>query len=260
MGHALQYAEFAHAIIVRILMIKYIQIFGERCSGTNFVASLVNKNFRDVRITKEFGGKHWFIKDHYPRCRPNQSTDVQCVRSIEDDNSDTLFLCIFRNPFDWVRSLHSRPYHAYNHVNLPLSQFMRKPWLSYEKSRVNRKWPIRDDNYWFIDEAMNILKLRSLKNEHWLGLQNVVDNFCMINYDALVNNNQELANITSQFQIELEQPEIIGEPIYIGRPGDKPYAPPKYPAFSEGDLEFLQEELDWHLENQIGFHFSDYQN
>ena len=240
-------------------MIKYIQILGERCSGTNFATSLVNKNFSQVQITKEFGGKHWFLKDHHPRTRPNESTDLQCVRTINEDNSDTLFLCVLRNPFDWVRSMHARPYHAYNHSDIRFSLFLRKPWLSFEKTRVNRFWPHRSDNFWFIEEAANILKLRSMKIEHWLNLQGRVQNIYFLNYEDIREDNQFFANVARKFHIALKHPTIEGDKRYLGRAPGIDYAPRNYPEISEGDLEFIRDELDWDLEKRIGYSSADYQ-
>ena len=89
-------------------LIEHVQIFGERCSGTNYLTSLIRKNFADVEITKAFGGKHWFVKDHLPRCRPNRSTDHQCVRPLSDSD-DTLFLVMFRVNPDYVMVLFTDP-------------------------------------------------------------------------------------------------------------------------------------------------------
>ena len=172
-------------------MIKHVQIFGERCSGTNYLKSLIEKNFTGVQITKAYGGKHWFIKGHHPRGRTNRSTDYECIRSLSDSD-DTLFTIIYRNPFDWLRSLHTSPYHAGNHSDLTFSQFIRKPWISFETTRMNPAWPKRDDDYYFIEEAQNILQLRTLKIRHLNTLEHVVSNVSFVNYEGLTSNNELL--------------------------------------------------------------------
>ena len=240
-------------------MIAFIQLFGERCSGTNFVSSLVTKNFKHVELTTDFGGKHWFLKDHFPRCRPNVSTDTECIRSLSHNNSDTLFLCIFRNPFDWIRSLNTRPYHASNHRDISISQFIRKPWLSFERYPANKHWPQRDDGFWFIEEALNLLRLRSMKIEHLLNLQDRVENYHCINYETLLDKNAYLANIATDFQIELKQPEIMGDNRYFGRPPGTDFSPTKYPTLQQHDIDFINQELDWDLEQKIGYSQTDYQ-
>ncbi len=179
-------------------MIKFVQLFGERCSGTNFLSSLINKNFDSVIQTKDFGGKHWYIKDHYPRCRANQSTDYQCVRSL-NESDDTLFVVLFRNPFDWLRSIQATPYHAWQHSGLDFSAFIRKPWISSESSRVNLDWPDSAEGYWFIEEAENILRLRAMKIWHLRNLQEVVKHVCYINYEVLRDYNELIEKIGNSY-------------------------------------------------------------
>ena len=71
------------------ILIKHLQILGERNSGTNYLASLIQKNIPAIDITNSFGFKHWFIKDHYPRTLPNNSTDMECTRSLDDSDDAT---------------------------------------------------------------------------------------------------------------------------------------------------------------------------
>ena len=40
-------------------MIKYFTIYGERCSGTNFLFHAIKENF-ELEFTSEFGEKHFF--------------------------------------------------------------------------------------------------------------------------------------------------------------------------------------------------------
>lgn len=240
-------------------MVKYVQLFGERCSGTNFVASLIHKNLSGIELTKDFGGRHWFIKNHHPRCRENQSTDYQCRRSLHD-SSDTLFICLFRNPYDWIRSIHARPYHAGNHWGLSLTEFLRKPWLSFETSRVNPDWPERGDGYWFIEEAKNILRLRNEKVTHLLNLQGVVENVCYVNYEIIRDHNHLLQKIASQYRIKLKHSNIVAEQRYFGGPRDTEFSKPKYQPISNGDLKFLRSELNWETEGRICYASEDYED
>ena len=40
-------------------MIKYLTIYGERCSGTNYLENLIKINF-DVEVKFDYGWKHFF--------------------------------------------------------------------------------------------------------------------------------------------------------------------------------------------------------
>ena len=56
-------------------MINNITIYGERCSGTNYLEQLIINNF-NCSVTYNYGWKHFFG-----------------MHSL-DDSDDTLFICI----------------------------------------------------------------------------------------------------------------------------------------------------------------------
>ena len=83
-------------------------IFGERCSGTNFLQQAMEKNF-DLKLTWKHGWKHEFGKH------------------VDFSNSDkTLFLCIYRNPIDWINSLYRWKFHVSPEL-YELKDFLTKP-------------------------------------------------------------------------------------------------------------------------------------
>jgi len=80
---------------------KHYTIFGERNSGTNYLATVLNAHIT-LQFTKKFGFKHWFIKNHFPRGRANGTTDNECLAPLKN-SADTLFIFIVRNPYDLGR-------------------------------------------------------------------------------------------------------------------------------------------------------------
>jgi hypothetical protein len=242
-------------------VIKYIQILGERYSGTNYLAALIRANIPSAEITKSFGFKHWFIKDHQPRSAPNNTTDLECVRSL-DHSDDTLFLVILRNPFDWLRSLARFPYHAPNHVGLTFSNFIRTPWISYERNQANSDWAISDDGIYFIEKAENILVLRTKKIQHWINLRQRVKHIAFINYENLYKNPSALVDIADNFNIPVTNRPLIDEPRYLtgGAVKNELFVPKKYEPILKHDLEFIESTLDWDVEESVNYKFSDYLN
>jgi hypothetical protein len=73
--------------------IRRYTIFGERCSGTTFLNSLMAANF-DVKLTWEFGFKHFFG-----------------FNALENSD-DTLFIGIIRHPHTWLNSFYKNPWHV----------------------------------------------------------------------------------------------------------------------------------------------------
>ena len=41
-------------------MIENYTIYGERCSGTNFLVRLMEQNFDNYKVTWDYGNKHFF--------------------------------------------------------------------------------------------------------------------------------------------------------------------------------------------------------
>ena len=74
--------------------IKYVTIFGERCSGTNYLEELIKLNF-DVEITWKYGWKHFFGFNQLTRPETN----------------NTLFICIVKDIVSWMNSFFENPHH-----------------------------------------------------------------------------------------------------------------------------------------------------
>ncbi len=85
-------------------MITNFTILGERCSGTHYVKHLICKNF-DLKLTWKYGFKEY----------NNQSTHKHFFKFSKDyttPEADTcLFVCIVRDPVEWIGSLYNAPYH-----------------------------------------------------------------------------------------------------------------------------------------------------
>ena len=75
-------------------MIERIIVKGERCSGTNYLSSLIQTNFKNVLLSNELGWKHSYL-------------------NIFNENlykrEELLVLIIFRNPYEWLNSLYQQP-------------------------------------------------------------------------------------------------------------------------------------------------------
>ena len=86
-------------------MIKYYTIFGERCSGTNYLEDIMSKNF-DIELTWKYGWKHFFGWNDL------------------SNSDDTLFICIVRNPIDWINSLYRDKHHVALHLRNDVEKFL----------------------------------------------------------------------------------------------------------------------------------------
>ena len=141
--------------------IRHIQIYGERYSGTNFLQHLLEKNLSDISIDYKFGWKHFFING-----------DVE-------NASNFLFVVIYRDPFDWLRSFHSYPYHAAPEIKKArFSQFIRHEWWCAwdEDAGKSPEDPIYGKEMMFerdpktLNRFSNVIRLRTAKIKNWESL------------------------------------------------------------------------------------------
>lgn len=162
-------------------MLQKLTIYGERCSGTNYLEQLININF-DVDITWEYGWKHFF--------------------GFQDDtlknSDDTLFICIVRNLPDWINSFyrekHGLPLRYKTNMSdkEKLNEFLNKEiWSFHEKNGTNRDTSLEvmeDRNIYTGERYKNIFELRHTKIKWMLeDLPNKVKNCIFIRYEDLIN-------------------------------------------------------------------------
>ena len=221
---------------------KTIQIYGERCSGTNYLEELCKANFPNVEVTNsKYGFKHWLI-DHPANCH-------------FESNDDTIYIVIFRNPYDWIRSFWKTPHHAQLHYPLTFNQFIRKEWHSFDNPNYEIRQNIKElyfERDYDMTPFRNILKLRNAKNRSFLSLTEKVQNHYFIPYELLKSQTKAvLLDISKHFNLELTN-EFHQINHYVGKAKDRRINKP-LGNISIVDLEFIDNELDWTIENRLGY-------
>jgi len=162
-------------------MLKKYTIYGERCSGTNYLQNIINANF-DVSLTWKYGHKHFF---------GFQNEELK-------NSDDTLFICIVRNLPDWInsfyRTLHHLPilYKKGLSDKEKLDEFLNKEFFSvndycYDYKRWDKEL-LEDRNIYTGKRYKNIFELRHTKLK-WLieDLPNKVKNYVFIRHEDLLN-------------------------------------------------------------------------
>ncbi|MDH5324846.1 MAG: sulfotransferase domain-containing protein [Gammaproteobacteria bacterium] len=227
------------------MSIQSIQIYGERCSGTNYLEHLLQKNYPTTPVQWDFGWKHFF-------------TDKDLT------NSDhCLFIVIYRGPFDWLRSLHRQPWHttpALRQANF--SAFIRAQWHCI----WDEHWENLPSNAVYGSEMMferdpktgerfdNVIQMRTAKIHYWQALQETVKNIVYVRYEDLKDNPKAILNkIAHQFGIKTTW-FFHNEFGYKGEKGFRMlYRPRVYTPITPKDVNYIEQELDWSLENSIGY-------
>jgi hypothetical protein len=154
--------------------IKKVTIYGERCSGTNYLENLILLNF-DASITWEYGWKHFF------------------GHSDLSNSDDTLFICITRNPVDWLNSLYLTPHHLHYDKKYNVDTFLNSTIVSFDEETEQE---ITDDHH--IEEKRkynNIFELRHIKMKYMINiLPTLVKNYILIRYEDLLNDFDKTMN------------------------------------------------------------------
>ncbi len=88
-------------------MIDNFTIYGERCSGTNFLENSIKENF-ELELTWKYGFKHFFGHD-----------------SLKNSDN-TLFIGIVRNPFDWINSFYEEKHNLPEEISNNINSFLFK--------------------------------------------------------------------------------------------------------------------------------------
>ena len=148
-------------------MVKYFTIYGERCSGTNFVENAIKENFK-LELTWKYNFKHFFGNHNFKK---------------KNRYDDVLFIGVIRNPFEWLASLYREKHH------LPYS--ITKDWDSYINNtfysiNMNTKEELLQDRNIYNKQKRykDIIELRYLKNKFLIeDMKNKVNNYILLRYE-----------------------------------------------------------------------------
>jgi len=146
-------------------MLKYVNIYGERCSGTNYLEELIKQNF-DVDITSKHGFKHFFgFRDF-------------------TTSDDTLFIGIIRSPYDWINSFYRDKWHLPEKNTSSVESFLNNEHYSIDKTGEEL---MQDRHIYTNERYKNIFELRHIKNKFLIeDMSLLVKNYLLISYESLL--------------------------------------------------------------------------
>jgi hypothetical protein len=194
-------------------MLKKVTIYGERCSGTNYLEELLTSNF-DVEIVWDYGWKHFFGF--------NDLTN----------SDDVLFIGIIRNINDWINSFYKNPHHLPHHLLVNEETFLNEEIYSIDYSN----YEIMNDRNMESNQKekyKNIFELRHIKNKFlYETMHKKVKNYLLITYDNLIENfvdvMNQIKNCNLQVKCNIEFPINVKyykkhkEQEYIKKEENKP--------------------------------------
>ncbi len=184
------------------MVITKFTIYGERCSGTNYIEDLMLLNF-DIEVTWEYGWKHFFgFQDEKLK-----------------NSDDTLFICIVRDIHKWINSMYKTMYHLpiRYQTSLPkdvkINKFLNSEFWSFNDNNGNRdlsKEIMEDRNIYTGQRYTNIFELRHTKIKFLIeDLPTKVNNYIFIRYEDLIDDFNNTMNLIKNIGLKLKNPNIF---------------------------------------------------
>jgi len=209
--------------------ITKIKIYGERCSGTNYLEQLILTNFNVKSLQTIYGWKHFF---GYSQLK---NTD------------DTLFIGIVRDPTDWLNSFYI------NHHHLPITlyenteNFLNNTFYSLKD---NGKEIMQDRHIFTKKRYKNIFELRETKLKYLLfDMPKLVKHYILIKYEDLINNFKD--TIVNIAQKGLPINNLINYPqniFYYKNNKNEKYTKKEYATISK---DMIKDKLNLYYENDL---------
>jgi len=220
-------------------MIKKFTVYGERCSGTNYLQKIMVLNFKTT-LTWKYGWKHFF--GHQNELLENS-----------EKSDEVLFICIVRDVKKWINSLYREKWHIAKSVTKSVNNYLNDEFYSH--NYFENKWThqksnvigvtktnseiLEDRNIYTKRRYKNIFELRHTKLE-WMieDLPNKVKNVIFIKYEDLINDFEVTMNkikdkglkVKDNIAFPLNTPkgaipkkDIIKDELILNNPNLNPY-------------------------------------
>jgi hypothetical protein len=208
-------------------MIKNFTIYGERCSGTNFLERYFH-SYTQLPVTWEFGWKHFFGYND---------------EKIISNGDYTLFLCIVRNPYQWLMSMNKKRHHT-------LGGKKKKDFFTSEWKSVETKHPgyhpeiMQDRNTINHQRYKNIFEMRKYKCRYlWYELPLYAKNNFFIRYEDLIHYGPNIIfSICNDLNIPIKNSSVKEQPSFRQIYQIEPQL-----------LHLFNNNIHWQTENTIGY-------
>lgn len=224
--------------------IRAVQVYGQRCSGTNFLIKTIERSFDDLVFTEAYGFKHWFVPGH-----------VVIPEGV-------LVLVVARNVQDWIRSLHRMPWHVRRETAaLPFDRFIRAEWHAVWD---DPNFGISESHPLWGQEMMhercprtgrrfaNAIRMRGAKLAHWAALAERAPDVALIRYEQVRDAPDETLNAL-RAAFGLPEAPVDAVRTYKGFPEEQRFTGSRYPPLAAEDEAFIRAELDHSIEALYGY-------
>ena len=240
--------------------IETIKILGERCSGTNFISALIERNlvFKDnLTDLGIYGHKHfiWWIgsgiEDRTISSMKGNGYYFDPKNFFFQNSEKNLFIIIIRNPYDWIRSWYLQPHHIDPSKKTSFVKFFSTPYKFYKSYDSDDVAYLEDYHPELKRGFENLFELRKYKYLNYEKLFTIVDNVCFVNYEQVLLNPEDFITFLAQ-TYSLEKKENFEE-ITTYKGSGKPFKPKLYFRVTTLDFKRINNLIDWDVEKRFGY-------
>lgn len=228
-----------------------ITVVGERSTGTNYGAFLINKNF-GFNGASYRGWKHGFL----------QAPAI---------GRGHLFVICSRNVIDWLKSIYAKPWHCPEHLyGQGFSHFIRSSWDTVcDRPKAFANLPdikgakgrplLLDRNPIDGLPFANAIQLRSAKYRSFLGFaaRQISSVVAPLEYfqkqpEAFVSDLASIYGLRPRSQVITKAPHQMGSKGPFGAPDQRRE---ETEEISDTDLDYILSQLDLELEAELGYSY-----
>ncbi|WBU59431.1 hypothetical protein [Paracoccus albus] len=215
-------------------------VHGERSTGTNFINAIIEQNTSLEKFTA-LGWKHGIMNS------PKLDESVLIIAIVRDWQS-------------WLPRMFRKPWHCSDEIHdLSFHDFLRAPWETYYYKvgngiQIDTNYPLQPDRHPLSGRPFNnILQMRNIKHSNLLGLRNRGCNYCLVQYEWLVQHPQKFLDLMEMiFQIPTTSYTEIKSAFAKNYRRQPLRGQPKDDEF-QAEKAYILEQLDPSIEAELGY-------
>jgi hypothetical protein len=180
-----------------------LKIFGERNTGTNYLAKLIENNF-EVEILRGaiskgsiFTFREW-TKDLFFKFTRNRNLgwkhSIIDLNLVLNHKEKPIIITLTKNPYSFLLSLYNRPYHYKGNKSSPFLSFLKEKWKLTDRDNCKEK-------------SLNTpIELWNIKNKSYINLLKDYTDCLLFTYEELLENpNKVISSISEKLNIPLKE-------------------------------------------------------
>jgi hypothetical protein len=222
--------------------IKRVQIYGERCSGTNYLKKLIETNFEEPVVNNVgYGHKHFF--------------GFQDLKN----SKDVLFICIIRDPFTWLNSFYKKPWHVDPKITRSIDSFLGEEFSSYYDASHGPErngLQITEDTNIFYPKTnyKNIFELRYTKVKWMLEvLPRKVEHCLFVRYEDFINSFTNTMYLLKNKGLTVKDINVFPKNYYKYKDSNKEYTPVDKEVILSKNIVLNHTEFSPLFEKRLGY-------